>query len=225
MPQESKPETEITKHLDTINRLLKQYRLLLESDKQFPSVVGTIMGQPVRGSWWGHPKGMLVYNTLKKFSLQPGVLTTKLLAGKTTFVNRPLWPPFLTVATSREPWQTNGLSTGAKRLLIAVESKGELRTDQHSKTSRTPVGELGEAARELEKRLLVYGEGFHSDIGSHAKRLETWDHWAAGRKYQWNRIEPDAAQRDLEKVTDRLQTEFGASPPLPWRAKGRSEKT
>ena len=39
------------------SRLLKDGLLLLAWDPVFDSVVSLIVGEPVRGSWWGHPRG------------------------------------------------------------------------------------------------------------------------------------------------------------------------
>ncbi len=212
-------EEEMVKNLDTITSLLKQYGVILESDKQYPSVVGTILGEPVAGSWWGHPKGIMIYNVLKRFSVRADVLGTRLLSGKTTFVHERLWPQLLTIATSHEPWQIEGLSKDSKRLYETVTMKGDVRTDAFSKTVGVSVGLLGEAARDLEKRLLVYGEGFHSNIGSHAKRLETWDRWASDHKYKWNNTGLLIAKRDLEEARERLSLKDGSSPRLPWESK------
>ena len=35
---------------------LEEHGLLLLQDKTLPSLVGLIAGEPVSGSWWGHPR-------------------------------------------------------------------------------------------------------------------------------------------------------------------------
>jgi hypothetical protein len=51
-----------------------------------------IAGGPIRGSWWGHPKGREIFRVLQTVSGHPDVLVCKLVDGKITFVHRRLWP-------------------------------------------------------------------------------------------------------------------------------------
>ncbi len=109
--------------LKKIEPLLEKYGVIMESDQHLPSVVSAIVEKPIHGSWWGHPQGDMIYQALGILSQRPDVLITKLLSRKTTFVHRRLWPEFLTIATSREPWQLDHLSPNAQQLLSAVQRK------------------------------------------------------------------------------------------------------
>ena len=140
--------------------------MLLASDATLPSVATLVAGGPVRGSWWAHPKSHAIFAAITALSRDPHVLSVPLVAGKVTFVHRDLWPALLTVALAREPWQTRKLSAAARRLLEKVRKAGEIEAS-------------GDAAREVERRLLTRGEQFHTDQGSHARRLERWERWAA----------------------------------------------
>ena len=202
--------------LKKIDPILEKYGLVLESDQHLPSVVGAIVGKPIHTSWWGHPQGNTIYQTLGMLSQSPDILLTKLLSRKTTFIHRRLWPGFLTLATSHEPWQLDHLSPEAKRLLDAIQQKGKLSTNDHSKESGVKIGVLGKAARELESRILVYGQGFHSESGSHAKRLKTWDIWAKDTKYKWKKIDPDVAKQGFENIALKLKERYSVRPKLPW---------
>ena len=76
---------------------------------------------------------------------------------------------------------------------------------------------LGDAARELEKRLLVIGTQFHGESGAHEKRLETWDHWMKLRKFKPAKIPIEAAKDRLEVKLRALNEQFGGSATLPWQ--------
>ena len=57
-----------------------------------PSLAEAVAGRPIRGSWWGHPKGREIFRAATTVSDSPEVLVCKLVEGKVTFVHRRLWP-------------------------------------------------------------------------------------------------------------------------------------
>ena len=63
-----------------------------------PSVAEWIAGAPIRGSWWGHPRGRDIFRALTEVGDSPDVLAFRLVAGKITFVHRRLWPPLVRLA-------------------------------------------------------------------------------------------------------------------------------
>lgn len=65
-----------------------------------PSLAQRIAGEPVRGSWWSHPKGREIYNLTQRLRSSTAILVCGLAAGKVTYVHRRLWPPFIRVADS-----------------------------------------------------------------------------------------------------------------------------
>ena len=144
---------------------LKHDGLLLKSDPRFPSVAGLVAGEAIRGSWWAHPAAHAIFQELQRLAAHPDVLIVKLVAGKDTLIHRRLWPELLALAQSGEPWQLRGLPAAARLLYEKVRKSGALDT-------------TGAAAKLLESRLLVRGEQFHSENGSHNKRLESWTVWA-----------------------------------------------
>lgn len=150
--------------LDTLVAALDTHGLLLLQDKTLPSVVGLLAGAPVRGSWWAHPKAHQMFACLTQLHHRRDATAVYLVDGKVTFVHRRLWPALLAVATSGEPWQTRGMSQAARALLQRVERE------------RT-VEAVGPAARQLQERLLVHGEEEHTEAGSHAHVLRTWEEW------------------------------------------------
>lgn len=183
---------------ETLLAHLERIGLLLESDKELPSVASIIAGEPIAGSWWGHPKGQEIFNTLGRLMDHPDVLTAKLVSGKVTLVHRALWPHVLAMATCGEAWQTDRLSAAAKTLLKRVRRDELLRT-------------TGDDVRELERRLLVLGTSVHTETGDHAKALSTWERWAAETKTRASDVA--AARRALEDALTRL-----GGGRLPWQA-------
>jgi hypothetical protein len=74
----------------------------------------------------------------------------------------------------------------------------------------------GEAARELERRLLVHSQEIHTSGGAHAKRLETWDRWANRVGFRAQELTAERAKETIEEVLARLNRQFGARGRLPW---------
>ena len=175
---------------DDVRRALREHRLLLLQDKKLPSVVGIITGETLSGSWWSHPRSHAIFACAEALTDDDDVLVTYLVGGKVTFLDRKLWPAFLSVATAREPWQTDGLSAEARRLLADV-----------------PVRAKGPAVRELQKRVLVRTREVHTESGRHEVQLEPWPK-ARVRK---------GAKRELEEAVARIG---GSAKLLPWWSAG-----
>jgi hypothetical protein len=63
-----------------------------------PRMAEVIAGEPIKGSWWAHPKGNSIYAIFEKVQASPDVLVCRLVDGKVTFVHRRLWPALVRVA-------------------------------------------------------------------------------------------------------------------------------
>ena len=57
-----------------------------------PSLAEAIAGGPIRGSWWGHPKGQEIFRVAEAVSASRDILVCKLVDDKVTYVHRRLWP-------------------------------------------------------------------------------------------------------------------------------------
>lgn len=57
-----------------------------------PSLAAVIAGGPIRGSWWGHTKGRVIFRAARAVCKSPDVLVCKLIDDKVTYVHRRLWP-------------------------------------------------------------------------------------------------------------------------------------
>lgn len=196
-------------------RELKRTGSLLLSDNKLPSIATLVAGKPIRGSWWGHPQGHDIFDVVCRIADHPDVAVTKLISGKITFVHRKLWPALVAIGRSRETWQMNGLSRKARNLLQIVDRKGALRTDRLPSPPKKN-SPWREAIRELEDRLVIYAEEFHTETGAHAKRLESWKYWVTRKKSKHQEMNPDEAKRQLSEIVLAMNKKFKAKGRLPW---------
>ena len=203
------------KNFEKVFQKLSEIGLLHVSGNQIPSVQQIITGTTSKGSWWADPAGRDIFAVNQLLEDHPDVAVTKLISAKVTFVHRGWWPQLFAVATAREKWQLEGLSVAAKSMLKAVAETGTLLTDQLPPSLGSKPGE---SARELELRLLVYSEQIHTESGSHAKQLETWQAWAKRNNFKNRSIDPSRARQALEKRLHEINQQHSGSGRLPWNA-------
>ena len=70
-----------------------------------PILVTAVVGAPIKGSWWGHPKGREIFRILSAVRESPDVLGCRLVDNKITFIHRRLWPALVRLAPRFEPRQ------------------------------------------------------------------------------------------------------------------------
>ena len=169
----------------------------------------------MRGSWWCHPLAQTIFRTNEQLEDHPDVLITKLVSSKVTFVHRLLWPELVAIGSERAEWQLKGLSAPARALLKAVDEQGLLRTDNLAWPNSIKT-KPGDAARELEKKLLIVASQIHTESGAHAKVLETWEHWAERVGGKLKKTSATRAMKSFEERLESLNMEFGAKAKLPW---------
>ena len=63
-----------------------------------PSLAEAIAGEPIRGSWWGHAKGRIIFEATQAICESPEVLVCRLIDGKVTYVHRRFWPALVKLA-------------------------------------------------------------------------------------------------------------------------------
>jgi hypothetical protein len=160
-----------------------------------PSLVAEIIGEGVRGSWWGHPKGAIVYGILESLHDHPDVLITRLVAGKNTLVHRALWPALLRVVTD-EHWRV--------RAAKALDPKGRALVRRVEREGRVRAGALAPAGRglkdEVARSLLVRVDQEHTPSGRHELVLESWSAWGRARSVDPAAISFEAALARLENA-------------------------
>ena len=63
-----------------------------------PNLAEFVAGAPIRGSWWGHPKGKAIFAAANFVADSGDVLVCGLVDKKVTFVHRRLWPALVRLA-------------------------------------------------------------------------------------------------------------------------------
>jgi len=85
---------------------IEQHGVVLASAKgPVPRLTEAIAGEPIKGSWWGHPKGQQIFLILEAVTESEAVLVCRLVKGKITLVHRRLWPALVRLAKSFSPDQ------------------------------------------------------------------------------------------------------------------------
>ena len=78
---------------------VKRHGVVLQAARgPVPNLAEAIAGGPIRGGWWGHPKGQEIFRVSESLCASPEVLVCKLLDGKVTYVHRRLWPALVKLA-------------------------------------------------------------------------------------------------------------------------------
>jgi hypothetical protein len=195
-----------------VEALLDRQGLLLLHDAKFPCATACIAGEPVRGSWWGHAKGKLIYETLTR--IEDGVAWTKVVLGKESLVHRRLWPALVAAAASGQGWQTAGLEADARQLLRRVR---EGRPVPIAGVSAATGRKLAAVATDLERRLLARGYTEHTPSGRHVRFLETWSAWA--KRNGIRKRDLPGADAALRALSAPVRAWIGGGEPaglLPW---------
>jgi hypothetical protein len=101
---------------------LVEHGMLLQSARgPLPNVAELVAGEPIKGSWWGHPKGHEIFDALGELDDSPDVVRLRLANGKVTLVHRRLWPALVRAADHFSPKQLAALheehtASGAHRV-------------------------------------------------------------------------------------------------------------
>ena len=78
---------------------IERHGIVLASAKgPVPSLAATLVGEPIKGSWWAHPKGHQIFSTFEAIADSPDILSCRLVDGKVTYVHRRLWPALIRAA-------------------------------------------------------------------------------------------------------------------------------
>ncbi len=70
-----------------------------------PRLTEAILGEPIRGSWWAHPRGHALFSLLSAVTESEDILVCRLLGGKVTLVHRRFWPALVRLAALFSPSQ------------------------------------------------------------------------------------------------------------------------
>ena len=70
-----------------------------------PKLTEAIIGENIKGSWWGHPQGRHIFRILGAVMESDEVLVCRLAGGKITLVHRRLWPAMVRLGKRFGPEQ------------------------------------------------------------------------------------------------------------------------
>jgi hypothetical protein len=76
---------------------------LLSAKGPVPNLAEAIAGEPIQGSWWGHPKSHAIFAIVETVTDSPDVLVCKLIDGKVTLVHHRVWPALVALAAEIGP--------------------------------------------------------------------------------------------------------------------------
>jgi len=83
---------------------VREHGVVLASAKgAVPRLTEVIAGQPIKGSWWAHPKGHQIFAILQAVTDSKDILVCRLIHGRVTLVHRRLWPALVRAAGRFSP--------------------------------------------------------------------------------------------------------------------------
>ncbi len=84
---------------------IERHGIVLESGRHdgIPSLAEAIAGAPIRGNWWAHPQGRIIFAVTRAVRAAPEVLVCRLVDGKISFVHQRLWPALVRIADRLAP--------------------------------------------------------------------------------------------------------------------------
>jgi energy-coupling factor transporter ATP-binding protein EcfA2 len=82
-----------------VDEIVREHGIVLVSGAgPVPRLGDAVAGEPVRGSWWAHPRAKAIFDALQIACASPEVLVCKLVGAKQTLVHRRLWPALVRCA-------------------------------------------------------------------------------------------------------------------------------
>jgi len=80
-------------------QFVKKHGVVLESAHgSVPNLAETVAGERIRGSWWAHPKGQVIFQLTRAVRNSDDILVCRLMHGKVTYVHRRLWSALVRLA-------------------------------------------------------------------------------------------------------------------------------
>jgi len=107
--------------VDVMAALIDNGMLLQSARGPIPNVAELVAGEPIKGSWWAHPKSHEIFTALGLLDGSADVVRMRLVKEKVTFVHRRLWPALVRISDRFTPKQLAALheehtSSGAHRV-------------------------------------------------------------------------------------------------------------
>ena len=79
--------------------------VLVSAKGPAPCLTEAIIGESIKGSWWGHAQGNHIFGVLEVVTESDQILVCRLVGGKITLVHRRLWPSLVRLADRFAPEQ------------------------------------------------------------------------------------------------------------------------
>lgn len=191
---------------------LERIGLLLEHDKVLHSATTLIAGQPIIGSWWGHPRGHEIFAVLGELGKGAGALCVKLVNAKRTYVHPRLYRAFFSLVEATRADALAACSSLAQELFELAERRGLVRV---SDLAGVVAGKATTAAvRELDERCLVRVDSEHTASGKHEKTLESWTSWRARHAPDVQTVGLAEARAAISGAVERLVPAGSKAPKL-----------
>lgn len=130
---------------------VKAQEVVLESARgSVPRLAETVAGEPIRGSWWAHPRANDIFLCSRAIRQSADVLVCRLVGGKVTYVHRRLWP-----ALARLAARFNAEWLAAIQEVHTPSGKHEVRTTAFSYWLAEDVRRAAEGLTEEEAASLL----------------------------------------------------------------------
>ncbi|HEY0252302.1 MAG TPA: hypothetical protein VGC41_12295 [Kofleriaceae bacterium] len=74
-------------------KLVEKHGVLLAAARgPVLNVADLVVGEPIVGGWWAHPKGKEIFEALSQIDDSDDIRSFRLIDGKVTFAHRRVWP-------------------------------------------------------------------------------------------------------------------------------------
>lgn len=75
-------------------RFVERHGVVLESARHatVPSLAEAVAGEPLKGSWWSHPKSRAIFAATRAVRDSPEILVCRLVDDKICFAHQRVWP-------------------------------------------------------------------------------------------------------------------------------------
>jgi hypothetical protein len=97
-----KPEN-VSTAKDAIDFVRRHGIVLVSGKGPVPRLSEAIVGSPIKGSWWAHPRSHDMFRILGAASNSPDIVVCRLVNNKLTLVHRRLWPALVRSSTFLGP--------------------------------------------------------------------------------------------------------------------------
>jgi hypothetical protein len=90
-----------------------------------PSLADAVAGGPIKGSWWGHPRGREIFRATRAVRDSDTILVCRLIDRKITYVHRRLWSALARLSGKIERSRLDAIreehtASGAHRLVTTL---------------------------------------------------------------------------------------------------------